>query len=88
MNYDASSFTSDTPPDDGLDANVRDAAVEAGPSPSQDEQRNDVRRRQTKRLKLLDDLVRSLDIAVYAELSVLYYMEYTSRYPLIWQHPK
>ena len=29
-----------------------------------------------KRLELLDDLLRTLDILVYAELSVIYYMEY------------
>ena len=29
-----------------------------------------------KRLDLLDDLLRNLDILVYAELSTIYYMEY------------
>jgi hypothetical protein len=30
---------------------------------------------QRKRVELLDDLLRSLDILVYAELSTIYYME-------------
>lgn len=31
-----------------------------------------------KRVELLDDLIRNLDILVYAELSTIYYMEYVA----------
>lgn len=34
-----------------------------------------------KRGELLDDLLRSLDILIYAELSTVYYMEYAACSP-------
>ena len=37
-----------------------------------------------KRGDLLDDLLRNLDILVYAELSIIYYMEYASYARLLW----
>lgn len=76
MNHDPLSSTSDIPHQDAFDTpDLQDAAVEEGPS-LVDDRRLKIRMQQAKRATFLDDLVRNLDIAIYCELSILYYMEY------------
>ena len=76
MNHDPSSSTSDIPHQDAfVTPDLQDAAVEEGPS-LVDDRRLKIRMQQAKRATFLDDLVRNLDIAIYCELSIQYYMEY------------
>ncbi|MCJ1242953.1 hypothetical protein MMC30_000149 [Trapelia coarctata] len=75
MNDDPSSSTSDIPTHDFFDPPVpEDAAVEEEPSP-EDGRRLKIRMQQAKRATFLDDLIRNLDIAIYCELSILYYTD-------------
>lgn len=79
MNDDPSSSTSDISHHDSLDPpDPEDAAVEEEPSP-EDGRRLKIRMQQAKRATFLDDLIRNLDIAIYCELSILYYLEYAPR---------
>ena len=78
MNDDSLPSTSDIPHHDSLGTNLQGVTVEAGLS-IEDERRTKVRLQQVKRASFLDDLIRSLDIMIYCELSVLYYMEYGPR---------
>lgn len=57
-----------------------DRAQEAGPTAAELAERKKKNRQMfnKKRGELLDDLLRSLDILVYAELSTVYYMEYAA----------
>ena len=83
MNNDPSSSTSDTPHHGSLDApDLQDTVAEEEEAPSlEDGRRLKIRMQQAKRATFLDDLIRNLDIAIYCELSVLYYMEYAPACP-------
>jgi hypothetical protein len=62
-----------TAPDPPI-ADINAMIEEVQPS-VEDVQRLDVRRQQQKRAFFLDNLIRNLDIMVYCELSILYYMD-------------
>ena len=73
MNNDSTASTSDPPPgaEDQPSAN---AQVEEANNDG-DEGRRKLRMQREKRGKLLDDLIRNIDIMIYGELSVIYYLE-------------
>ena len=78
MNDDSSPSTSDIPHHDSHGTNLQGITMEAGPS-IEDDRRIKIRLQQAKRATFLDDLIRNLDIMIYFELSVMYYMEYRPR---------
>lgn len=57
---------------DGLDDDTRPLAAKELAK----KRRKDRENFQRRRADLLDDLLRNLDILIYAELSTIYYMEY------------
>ena len=61
----SSSFTSPSVPNNAA------STIDDG-----DEARHKLRAQQGRRALFLDDMIRSIDIAIYCQLSVLYYMEY------------
>ena len=70
--------TSLAPPDDGNATTSSSEATVEGVPTVEDTQLSKKRLQATKCFTFLDDLIRNLDIIIYCELSILYYMEYTS----------
>jgi hypothetical protein len=80
MNDDARSSASPRPPG-ALDPSQSEAAGQSLSAARDDQllRRGAVR---AQRAAFLDDMIRSIDIMVYCELSVLYYMEWVARHHL------
>ncbi len=84
MSDDSSTSTSNTPPHNGFVNAEQEQEPAAQTEMEVDDPLARERRRRVevqlklnrKRAELLDHLIRTLDIVVFCELSVLYYMEY------------
>ena len=77
MSNDVSSSSRD--PSAPRNVNISETTAEQDASPPIDDDdsvRAKLRAQQGRRAFFLDDLIRSIDIAIYCQLSVLYYMEY------------
>lgn len=82
---DAFSTTSDHPPPD-LDqgpSNAEESSA-AAPNDAGSVQQKERAQRDHKAI-MLDHLIRNVDIMIYAQLSVLYYMEYVSAQSTLWR---
>ena len=71
MNNDASPSSSDASHNEAHSTNPQASVEEESNS-----QQHKTRLQREKRGKFLDDLIRNIDIMIYCELSILYYMEY------------
>lgn len=71
---DASSAGPSTNPPEASRSNDHEASTTAGGlQPPVEQQRKSVR--EVQKMAFLDHLIRNLDIIIYCELSILYYME-------------
>ncbi|KAI4154812.1 MAG: hypothetical protein LQ340_001418 [Diploschistes diacapsis] len=73
MNDDPSASTSFTPGSD--DRSVVDAAASSSTSFDHGDGKAKIQAQQTRRAHFLDNLSRNIDIVIYCQLSILYYME-------------
>jgi hypothetical protein len=76
MNNDPSSSTSDPPLNPGAPDDENLLEEEAAPIDSEDELQRRRRIQHNQRNIFLDHLIRNIDIMIYCQLSILYYMEY------------
>ena len=79
MNNDPSSSSSSDPPPPPLDADLvsdETPLEEVAVSTGEDEQQRRKRVQREQGNVFLDHLIRNIDIMIYCQLSVLYYMEY------------
>ena len=78
--------TSSVPPDDGNANTGSSEDATEGVTTAEGTRLSKKRLQSAREGEALDNLIRSLDIIIYCELSIIYYMEYAGNVPFLFEH--